>query len=333
MNREIMRILKQLCDGVAVRRAWRLAAGVALLVVASTCTPDKITGVGESGKWTAGTAEHATLVGKANRTYLVHVPKRRRLTGGIPVPFPLVIVLHGSSGDGASIEVTTKMDSLADATQFLVAYPNGTGGDFNLYPSDWNSGTCCGGAARDQVDDLGFITALIKQISANSPVDARRIYIAGFSAGGYMAYHAGCQLSAKIAAIAVVSGDLVDPNCSPAKPVPLFAIHGTDDPVVAYTEDAPPPHSAVPPLALGLPPSVGFWTSLNKCSGGAVTKASAHVTRSRFTVCTSAEVDFYSILGGTHGWPGGPEDPGSQPPMNEIKASILISQFFARQIR
>ena len=333
MNADIMRNIKRVCNGFAVRFVWRLVAGVALVVVASTCSLDSITGVGESGKWTAGTAAHATLVGKANRTYMVHVPTRRRLTGGVPVPYPLVIVLHGSSGNGASMEVTTRMDSLADATQFLVAYPNGTGGNFNLYPSDWNSGTCCGGAFRDQVDDIGFIKALIKQVSANSPVDARRIYIAGFSAGGYMAYHAGCQLSATIAAIAVVSGDLVDPNCSPAKPVPLFAIHGTDDTEVSYSEGAPPPRSAIPPLAGSLPPSVGFWTSLNKCSGGAVTRASAHVTRTRFTVCTIAEVDFYSILGGTHGWPGGPEDPGAQPPMNEVKATILISQFFARHIR
>ena len=154
MNREIMRILKQLYDGVAVRRAWRLAAGVALLVVASTCTPDKITGVGESGKWTAGTAAHATLVGKANRTYLLHVPTRRRITGGVPVPFPLMIVLHGSSGDGASLEVTTKMDSLADATEFLVAYPNGTVGDFNLSPSDWHIGTFCDGSVRAHVDSI-----------------------------------------------------------------------------------------------------------------------------------------------------------------------------------
>ena len=333
MIAKIMRVLNGVSDGFPVRYLSQIIAGVAVLIVVSTCSPDRLTGVGESGKWTAGTAAHATLVGKANRTYLVHVPTRRRITGGVPVPFPLVIVLHGSSGDGASIEVTTKMDSLADATQFLVAYPNGTGGDFNLYPSDWNSGTCCGGANRDQVDDLGFIRALIKQVSANSPVDARRIYIAGFSAGGYMAYHAGCQLSATIAAIAVVSGDLVDPDCSPAKPVPLFAIHGTDDTEVVYTEGAPPPHSAIPPLALGLPPSVGFWTSLNKCSGGAVTKASLHVTRSHFTVCTIAEVDFYSILGGTHGWPGGPEDPGAQPPMSEVKASILIAAFFSRHLR
>lgn len=320
-------------DGIMSRWLWRSVAFTALTVLAITCSPDKITGAGESGNWKAGTATHATAVGPTNRTFLVHVPPRRRLSGGIPVPFPLVIVLHGSSGDGSSIEATSKMDSLADASAFLVAYPNGTGGDFNLYPSDWNSGTCCGGAFRDKVDDIGFITALIKHVSASIPVDSRRVFIAGFSAGGLMAYHAGCQLSTTISAIAVVSGSLVDYTCTPSKTVSLFAVHGTDDPEVPYGQSAPTAPSAGPRLAANLPPTLQFWTALNKCSGGAITTPSAHVVRTRFTVCNGAEVDFYAIQGGTHGWPGGPEDPGAQPPMSEVKASILISQFFARHLR
>jgi polyhydroxybutyrate depolymerase len=322
-------------EGVGNRSHWirRGIAFLALMALAVTCSPGSITGPGESGNWKAGTAAHATLVATTNRTFLVHVPPHRRLSGGIPVAYPLVIVLHGSSGDGSSIEVTSKMDSLADAAAFLVAYPNGTGGDFNLYPSDWNSGTCCGGAFRDKVDDIGFITALIKHVSASLPVDSRRIYIAGFSAGGLMAYHAGCQLSTTISAIAVVSGSLVDYSCTPSKTVSLFAVHGTDDPEVPYDVSAPTPANAAPKLAANLPPTLQFWTALNKCSGGAITTPSAHVTRTRFTVCGGAEVDFYAIQGGTHGWPAGPEDPGAQPPMSEVKASILISQFFARHLR
>jgi|GEM_PF-6218745 len=87
-------------DGIMSRWLWRSVAFIALTVLAITCSPDKITGAGESGNWKAGTAAHATLVGPTNRTFLVHVPPHRRLSGGIPVPFPLVIVLHGSSGVG-----------------------------------------------------------------------------------------------------------------------------------------------------------------------------------------------------------------------------------------
>jgi polyhydroxybutyrate depolymerase len=225
------------------------------------------------------------------------------------------------------------MDSLADAARFLVAYPNGTGGNYGLYPSDWNAGSCCGGAYRDNVDDLAFIAALITEVSKYVPVDAHRIYVAGFSAGGRMAYHVGCQLSATVAAIAVVSGSLVDYGCAPANAVPLWATHGTDDPEVAYDEPAPDPPGPVPSIADSLPPSVQFWSALNACTGGTAQATAADVAGTTFTPCTGATINFFTIVGGTHGWPGGPDDPGAQPPMNEIKASVLMWQFFLKHRR
>jgi polyhydroxybutyrate depolymerase len=174
---------------------------------------------------------------------------------------------------------------------------------------------------------------MITQISAKLPVDTRRIYIAGFSSGAYMAYYAGCKLSATIAAIGVVSGALAYPGCKPDKPMPLFAVHGTDDPEVSFDEPAPAPLGTVPILAADLPPSVQYWTALNKCTVAAVTTPSANVVRTRFATCSVAEVDFYAITGGTHGWPGGTDDPGDQPPMNELKTSVLMSQFFLRKVR
>ncbi len=317
-----------------MRRTRHVMAAIAIVAASVTCTSDGPTAAGESGDWSAGTWQHATVVGSLTRTYLAHVPAHRRLsTAGVAIPWPLVIVLHGSSGDAAAVEEESGMDSLADAQRFVVAYPNGTGGAFNLYPSDWNSGNCCGGAYRDNIDDLGFIQALITEVSAHIPVDPRRIYVAGFSSGGFMAYHVGCQLSALVAAIAVVEGELADYGCTPTKPVPLWAVHGTDDPEVAYDAGAPDPPSQVPALAGDLPPSAQYWAVIEGCVKGTRTVVGSDVTRTSFTPCTGGVIDFYTILGGTHGWPGGPDDPGSQPPMNEINASELMWTFFIKQIR
>ena len=315
------------------RFAAHAVAGIALVSVAA-CSIDGPEAGGESGVWSPGTAPHATVVGALTRTFLLHVPAHRRYnSSSLPLPWPLVIVLHGSSGDAGSVEQQSGMDSLADASRFLVAYPNGTGGAFGLYPSDWNAGNCCGAAYRDNIDDLGFITALIQEVSAHVPVDARRIYVAGFSAGGRMAYHVGCQLAPTVAAIGVVSGSLVDNGCAPTASVPLFAVHGTDDPEVPFDLDAPAPTGDVPPLADSLPPSVQYWTALNGCTKGTDSTTSAHVVRTSFTPCTAADVSFYTIEGGTHGWPGGPVDPGADPPMNELKASVVMWQFFIRHRR
>lgn len=312
-------------------------SAVLLLVlgaVAGACSNGP-TAPGESGNWKKGTATHAVVLGSLTRSYILHVPPTtRRGAGGTTLPYPLVLVLHGSAADGSAMEEASKLDSLADAAVFLVAYPNATGGRFNVYAADWNAGTCCGGANRDGVDDIGFLSALIQHTAANLPVDSKRIYVAGFSAGGRMAYYAGCKLSTTIAAIGVVSGSLVDDGCQPTKPVSLWAVHGTDDIEVAFDEaSATPPPRRFPGEADQLPPAVQFWSALERCTGGTIKSTSTHVARSVFTGCVNADIEFNTIAGGTHGWPGGPDDPGAQPPMNELNASVAMWTFFAKHIR
>ena len=302
--------------------------------VAGACS-DGPTAPGESGNWKKGTALHAVIVGSITRSFTLHVPPTtRRGAGGTTVPYPLVLVLHGSAAVGSAIEEASKMDSLADAAVFLVAYPNATGGRFNVYASDWNAGTCCGGANRDGVDDIGFLSALIQHTAANLPVDTKRIYVAGFSAGGRMAYYAGCKLSTTIAAIGVVSGSLVDDSCQPTKAVSLWAVHGTDDAEVLFDEpSATPPPRRFPGEADQLPPAVQFWTALVRCTGGTTKLTSPNVRQALFSGCVGADVEFNTINGGTHGWPGGPDDPGARPPMNELNASLAMWTFFSKHVR
>ena len=315
-------------------RPWTVVFMVPLML-AVACSGDGPTAPGESGNWKKGTASHAIVEGGLTRSYVLHVPPTpRRGAGSIVLPYPLVLVLHGSSADATAIEDASRMDSLADANLFLVAYPNATGGRFGVYASDWNAGTCCGGANRDGIDDIGFVAALIKHVAAHLPVDAKHVYVAGFSAGGRMAYHAGCKLSTTIAAIGIVSGSLVDDTCQPAKPVSLWAVHGTDDPEVAFDESAATPLPApVPRAADALPPAVRFWSALVRCTGGSSKAASPHVARTTLAGCVNADVEFNTIEGGTHGWPGGPVDPGSQAPMNELKASVAMWTFFSKHLR
>ena len=316
-----------------IRRPLGVAALLALAL--TSCLGEGPTAPGESGIWKA-TNVHVVTVGGLDRSYTLHVPPRLlRGTGGVVAPYPLEIVMHGSSDDGKGIEATSRMDVVADSALFLVAYPNGTGGRFGVYASNWNAGTCCGGAERDNVDDLGFITALIKQTSQHVAVDTRRVYVAGFSAGALMAYHAGCQLSSTIAAIAVVEGSIADDKCLPIKGVSLWAVHGTDDPEVAYSEPSATSSSAsVPAAARALPPSVQYWATQQKCTGGATKVVSTAMANTQITGCTGgAVVEFNKIIGGTHGWPGGTTEPGSVAPMNQLKSSIEIWKFFAKHTR
>ena len=321
-----------------MRRVHRVGAVLLAVIGAAigACSGDGPTAPGESGHWTKGSASHALNVGSVPRTYTLHVPPRtRRGTGATVLPYPLVIVLHGSSSDGKTIETESGMDVVADSALFLVAYPDGTGGRFNVLATGWNAGNCCGGAYRDGIDDIAFLNALIKHVSQHVTVDTRRIYVAGFSAGALMAYHAGCQLSATVAAVATVAGSLADENCHPEKAVSLWAVHGTDDDQVAFNEPSATPLTAtVPVIARALPPSVQYWTTLQKCTGGSTKSVTASVSLTTLTGCANAAgIEFNRILGGTHGWPGGTAEPGSVKPMSELKASSELWKFFAKHLR
>ena len=272
-----------------------------------------------------GTTPHFILVGRTPRSYLLHVPSRdTRLRVDSLAGFPLVLVLHGSSSSGEDIRETTGMDSLSEVNGFIVAYPQGTDGS-GLFPSDWNGGACCGEAAREHVDDVGFIAEVVAEISRNLPVDSSRVFVAGFSSGGIMAYHAACRLAPMINAIAAVSGSLKDTNCAPGKAVGLIAVHGTSDSEVPYYDaslTAPP--APVTGVASTLPPSVQFWVAADGCSGGATNQQSPDVVRTSFSSCTGAKVMLYTIQGGWHEWPSLTSDA----PLSQLDASRTIVQYF-----
>jgi polyhydroxybutyrate depolymerase len=318
----------------SVRCHIRHVRAMCCVLLLSGCSSDGILGAGESGYWKPGTSSHEVGAGGLARNYLLHVPVRKPLTtSGTVRPYPLLLVLHGSSGTAEDIRQTSQMDTLSELNRFLVAYPSGVRGGGGLYPSDWNAGTCCGAAGRENIDDLGFISALIAQVSKKLAVDPRRVYIAGFSNGGRMAHYAACKLSPKIAAIGVVSGSLKDDTCAPTKPVAVIAVHGTDDNQVAF--DDPPSTAPSRPLsgvAAQLPPSVQFWAARNGCGAGTATRVSPNVLRTSFSTCTGAEVMFYRVDGGVHAWPGEPSGSGSQPPMSELRTSLVLTQFFNRQV-
>ena len=280
--------------------------------------------------WTPGTSEREVRVGDDTRSYVLHLPASvRRNRIGVAVSYPLLLVLHGSGANGGTVEMQSGMDHLADSAHFIVAYPNGETALFGLR-SDWNAGRCCGSPARGNVDDIAFFRATIDDIARHVPVDRRRVYVAGFSDGGRMAYRVACDAASMVAAIGVVAGSVVDDTCVPSRPVPLIVFHGTADGEVPYG-DPPEANAPTPLVAAAAPPSVRFWATTNKCQLATARRESTHVTRVQFAPCAGADVVSYSIDGGGHAWPGGKKDgdDGAQPTM-ELDASLTMLRFFLR---
>jgi polyhydroxybutyrate depolymerase len=277
-----------------------------------------------------GTAQLEMRVGDDVRTYLLHVPPHPPHRFGLAEEYPLLIVLHGSGASGQTIRQMSNLDSLADLSGAVVVYPDATRNWLGLQ-AGWNAGACCGAAVRNEVNDVGFLRALIAHVETGLRVDRRRVYVAGFSDGARMAYRVGCELSAEVAAIGVVAGSLVEPDCNPGRPVPLIAFHGTADSEVAFADSSfsasANPEVAVP---VPIPPAIGFWASSNRCRRAAVASVSASITRTTYGGC-AADVVFYAIRGGGHAWPGGqPDGDDGDRPTTELSASAEIVRFFLR---
>jgi len=114
---------------------------------------------------------------------------------------------------------------------FIVAAVNGA-----VYEgaSSWNAGNCCTNATTYEENDVLLTSTIIDFVKSNYAVDQGRVWATGHSNGGMMAYRLACDLSEKITAIAVVTGALVDPTCSPTKPVSVIHLHGNLDPTVPF---------------------------------------------------------------------------------------------------
>jgi polyhydroxybutyrate depolymerase len=157
------------------------------------------------------------------RTYILHIP-----TGcDAAHPTPLVLAFHGLTLNAEDMIRISGLSEQADTSGFIVAYPNGTGEN-----SSWNAGRCCGEAAKNRVDDVGFVRALIDELAAMTNIDLHRVYATGFSNGAIFVYSLACKLSDRIAAIGPVSATQIlddQQDCHSSRSVPVIHFHGTAD--------------------------------------------------------------------------------------------------------
>ncbi len=147
--------------------------------------------------------------------------------------YPLVLMLHGGLGNSLNLERALPFNQMAKRNGFIVVYPNGYPLRIAPRRKVWNAGGCCGRAMRDNVDDVGYLTGLIKSIVKKYPVNRRKIYIMGHSNGAMMAYRFACERPGMLAGIIPVSGPLMTESCK-SGPVKVLHIHGENDSRVPF---------------------------------------------------------------------------------------------------
>jgi polyhydroxybutyrate depolymerase len=272
-----------------------------------------------------GISTRVVLSRGTERCYLLYTPQGFDASREIPV----VVALHGLAGNPQGFRGMTGWERIADRETFLVAYPHGSS-----FPLRWNTSP----AFRiEETDDVGFVADLVDDLAHFATVDENRVFVAGFSNGAAMADRIACTLADRVAAVGLVQGKGEnDPSlCVPARPVPVIAFFGLDDPIAS--SDYPGWFFALmnlspdPQYRVGVPLAtwVQGWVQRNGCDPRAQPlPRQGDATAVGYTECQDgADVHVYSIPGGGHTWPRGENLPffGGVSPVN---ASELIWGFF-----
>ena len=273
------------------------------------------------------------------RSAIVHVPPRAPEKSQLPVLFNF----HGGGGHGANEQGYSSMDGLADREAFIAVYPNGTG-RFDKRLLTWNAGTCCAYSVIHNVDDVGFIRALIAELSLKLPIDRRRIYATGLSNGGMMAHRLAAQASDLIAAVAPVAGGMVLSTIASSRAVPIMHIHSVDDPRALYTGGLGPPFPTTKSQVFhpNIDEMIIKWVRHNGCAleptiadRRSAGDARGHTaTKYVYSNCRDgAEVALWKLTGAGHVWPGGKQKVLERilgPSTDIIDANQEMWNFFSR---
>jgi poly(3-hydroxybutyrate) depolymerase len=159
------------------------------------------------------TKELITSKGRT-RAYYLFVPGKINAS----TPAPLIVLLHGSGRNGLSL--VEKWKDLAKKERVILVGPDAV--DSNVW--------------RMSVDGPDFIHELIEGLKAKYPINARRVYLFGHSAGAGQSLHLSLMESEYFAAAAVHAGALQEGAYSlideAKRKIPIALFIGTDDRLV-----------------------------------------------------------------------------------------------------
>jgi polyhydroxybutyrate depolymerase len=264
------------------------------------------------------------------REFMVHVPKSYATSKKLA----LVLALHGGGG-GMKYQANDENYGLITASErdgYIVVFPNGYSKNRQGLFATWNAGECCGDARDKNIDDVGFLKAVIEQVQRNASIDRQRIYSIGMSNGGLMSYRLACEIPDIIRGIMPVAGTDNTKVCTPKKAVAVLHVHALNDDHVLYNGGAGKTFrdpSKVNEFT-SVPATISKWVALNH----------ANPTAERVLSVPGAHCDLYKAgpggapvklcvtETGMHSWPGGTKSRADEPPSQAIDANKMMWAFF-----
>jgi poly(hydroxyalkanoate) depolymerase family esterase len=293
-----------------------------------------VVSAGWPGEFIAGS--YANQSGQ--RPYKLYIP-----TGYAGRRLPLIVMLHGCSQTPDDFAASTRMNELAEERRCFVLYPAQT--DSANHSRCWNWFR-----RADQVRDQGepsIIGGMTREILSLYPIDRRKVYVAGLSAGAAMAAVMGVTYPELYAAIGIHSGlacgsahdrlsALAAMRGMPAptpgrqkgptpKPpaVPIIVFHGDRDRTVHYRNG-----EHVISQSVGGHGASGAEVSVDRGrvpGGHSYTRTVHHDSKGRVAI------EYWLVHGGGHAWFGGSPGRSYSDPRGPNAAGEMVRFFLSKR--
>lgn len=266
---------------------------------------------------TGTTISDSIISGSIYRKFRLYVPTTYTASQAVPLLFNL----HGYTSNATQQQLYGNFMPIADTANFIMVLPEGTAPAGSQY---FNAGFGPG------VNDVLYMSDLIDSLSLNYNINPNAIYSCGMSNGGIMSYYLACNLPNRFAAIASVTGSMLNSwfTCAPSRPFPVMEIHGTNDATVPYIGSSTFSH---------IDSVIKKWILHNNCNvtpvtfsvPNTVTSDGATAINFKYSGGTNgADVELYKVVNGAHSWPGAPIAIGTT--CMDFNASVEIWRFFRK---
>jgi poly(3-hydroxybutyrate) depolymerase len=263
------------------------------------------------------------------RKYRIYVPKY--CIDNPTVGVPLIFNFHGTGSNALQEQQMCGFDKISDTAHFITVYPEGLVQPNSQNKTAWNS---LGTVQENKDTDLKFVDNLLDTIKSKYNINMCSVFATGMSIGGYMTNDVGFFLNSRFAAIAPVSGIMLQTHFSAGKTslshvTPVMHVHGDNDAVVSYNGGLG--QASVDTL-------VNWWVNYNNCTKPATKTSLPNTCSSDGSTVDNysypngknkSDVELYRVVNGGHYWPsnlfGCQSTSGSN---NDYSASMAIWKFF-----
>ncbi|NJM81804.1 MAG: polyhydroxybutyrate depolymerase [Tabrizicola sp.] len=156
-----------------------------------------------------------------DRTYRLYVPE------AAPQPMPVLLFAHGYRGSAAAEMRNKALLKMADDMGIAIVAMKSA-------EEDWALAHTPQAPERPDAMEYDYVDAVLADVAGRVKVDADRIVMSGFSAGGMMTWTMACGMADRFRGFVPMSGTFWAPvpeTCD-APPRNLVHIHGTEDTTV-----------------------------------------------------------------------------------------------------